>query len=164
MHMPATGKDGDMAGFHRLSPSSLKSMYTSRVIAILVLGAVVSACFMVPVLDDLMPLVVLGYAALALYMLISPIVFYKRYRYRFDDDKVEVRRGVVWVSHTLIPLERIHQIDVVKGPVNRMFGLADISITTAGGTSGVQFLEEDVAEEIVEHINNTVVALLKDRV
>ena len=66
-------------------------------------------------------------------------------------------------SHILVPVERIHQVEVVRGPINRMFGLSDVVVTTAGGTVKVQFLEDGVAETIADSLNESVIRLLKSR-
>jgi membrane protein YdbS with pleckstrin-like domain len=80
-----------------------------------------------------------------------------------DDDKVEIRRGIITITHSLVPIERIHQVQVAKGPINRMFGLANVNITTAGGIATMEYLDEEVAESIASKLNEYVVRLLKDR-
>lgn len=167
----ATDKSGFTAdGYRRLVPSSKKSMYLFNGIIFIFLTILMAVVviFGLPSMEtDSMAVFILTvalYASCVVYLLVAPIVFYNRYRYRIDADKAEIRKGVFWISHKMVPVERIHQVDVVRGPINRMFGLADVIITTAGGVAKIQYLEEDVAEEIVNNLNNTVVALLKDRI
>lgn len=167
----ATDKSGFTTdGYRRLVPSSKKSMYLFNgiLLAFVTILAAVMVVFGLPEMGSeamtAFILTVVLYALCAMYLLVAPIVFYNRYRYKIDADKAEIRRGVFWISHKMIPVERIHQVDVVRGPINRMFGLADVIITTAGGVAKIQYLEEDIAEEIVNNLNNTVVALLKDRI
>ena len=100
---------------------------------------------------------------LAAYWIVGPEIFYRRYRYRIDDEKAEIRRGIITISHSMVPIERIHQVEVSKGPINRMFGLANVVITTAGGVTTLEFLDEDTAESIASRLNECVVKLLKDR-
>ena len=64
----------------------------------------------------------------------------------------------------MVPIERVHQVDVNVGPINRVFGLADVGITTAGGEVKIQFLKEDVAESIASKLNDKIVRMLKERV
>lgn len=103
------------------------------------------------------------YAIFLIYWLVGPEVFYRRYRYRIDDDKAEIRRGIIVITHSLVPIERIHQVQVNKGPINRLFGLANVVITTAGGVTTLELLDEDTAESIASKLNECVVKLLKDR-
>ena len=44
-----------------------------------------------------------------------------------------------------------------------MFGLANVVITTAGGVSTLDMLDEATAESVAAKLNETVVRLLKDR-
>lgn len=153
-------------GYRVLDRSCLKSMYLSRMITVVVIAVIFFAVYKAeasaPELYRYIAVLVL--VVVIVYALFSPIVFYKRYRYRMDDEKVEVRKGILYISHVLVPIERVHQVDVNAGPVNRLFGLADVSITTAGGVVTIQFLEEDVAESIATKLNDIVVRMLKERV
>ncbi|MFA6805069.1 MAG: PH domain-containing protein, partial [Candidatus Methanomethylophilaceae archaeon] len=90
-------------------------------------------------------------------------IFYRRYRYIITSDKVDVRRGIIIVRHTVVPIERIHQVEVVSGPINNMLGLADVNITTAGGITTIEYLEKDVADTVAEELNRVVEKILKDR-
>lgn len=156
-------------GYRVLDSSCLKSMYLSRIIAvILVLLVFYGIWFSLEGMgsegDVYRYAVIVIAVVIVVYALVSPFVFYKRYRYRMDDEKIEIRKGIVYISHTLVPIERVHQVDVNAGPVNRLFGLADVNITTAGGAVSIQFLEEDVAESIATKLNDTVVRILKERI
>ncbi|QHK17974.1 PH domain-containing protein [Methanomassiliicoccaceae archaeon DOK] len=103
-------------------------------------------------------LVVIG-----VYGLVEPQITYMRYRYRMDDDKIEVRRGIIYITHDMVPIERVHQVDVSEGPINRMYGLANVNITTAGGVVTIEYLKSDVAEAIASKLNEKVIKLLKER-
>ena len=60
-------------------------------------------------------------------------------------------------------MERIHQVNVSKGPILRKYGLADVTITTAGGVATLQFLDEEIAEYIASNLNDKIVAMLRAR-
>ena len=45
---------------------------------------------------------------------------------------IEIRQGVVWRRITSVPRSRVQHIDVVQGPVLRRYGLAALTIHTAG--------------------------------
>ena len=156
-------------GYHVLPPVSKKAMYLGNLIKFVVLAVAVnvfrwalveSTDGMVDVINAVM-LVIL--VAGTLYLFISPEVFYNHYRYRIDEDKVEVRKGIITIRHILVPVERIHQVQVSKGPINRHYGLAEVDITTAGGSIAIEYLEESVAEGIATKLNDSVVNILKQR-
>ena len=152
-------------GYRVLNPLCLKSMYLSRAIGIVIMAAVFYLIY-IETLDTEWAARWLAviFVILLAYCAVGPFVFYKRYRYRMDEDKIEVRRGILYITHLLVPVERVHQVDVRVGPINRIFGLADVGITTAGGEVSLQFLEEDVAEGIATALNDKIVRMLKERV
>ena len=155
-------------GYRRIVPASLRSIYIGRAIGLLISAAVfVPLIVCSDVFEEyagpvrLVSMILL--AVVAIYLLVSPIVFYRRYRYTLDDEKLEISRGIITIRHILVPVERIYQVEVVRGPINRMFGLSDVVVTTAGGTVKVQFLEDGVAETIADSLNESVIRLLKSR-
>ena len=156
-------------GYRVLPASSKRAMYLGNLIKLLILAVGVNLVrFGILALTD-------GYTDLVnasmyavfiagfLYLIISPGVFYDHYRYRIDDEKVEVRKGIIVIRHVLVPVERIHQVQVSKGPINRHYGLAEVDITTAGGSVAIEYLEESVAEGIATKLNRSVVDILKQR-
>ena len=48
---------------------------------------------------------------------------------------LELQRGVVVHRASSIPYERIQQIDVERGPIERMFGLSQLVVRTAAATT-----------------------------
>ncbi len=157
-------------GYRRLDHVCMRSMYLTNLLYLtLVLIVSVSAVvFSTELFGDAESTgrLVVSVVALVIiaYLLAGPIVFYRRYRYRMDQDKLEIRRGIVTITHDMVPLERIHQVKVIRGPINRHYGLADVEVTTAGGTVTIQMLREDVAESIASSLNDIVVGILRERV
>jgi membrane protein YdbS with pleckstrin-like domain len=76
---------------------------------------------------------------------------------------VDVRYGIVILRHILVPIERVHQVEVSRGPVNNMLGLANVNIITAGGVATISYLELDEAEKIAERLNDLINRMLRDR-
>ncbi len=48
------------------------------------------------------------------------------------DSGLEIRRGVWWRSQISVPLARVQHTDVHQGPLQRRFGLAKLTVHTAG--------------------------------
>lgn len=65
--------------------------------------------------------------------------FFKTLEYQIDNDAVRLKKGVFWRIRTTVPYNKITNIDVTQGPIERMFGLSHLKIQTAGasGTQGV---------------------------
>lgn len=161
----AAGGTENISEFTMLNPVSKKAMY---LVNIIMLAFLVAACtaitFFIPESQGIWGYVLWILAAIAIiYLLLAPVIFYKYYRYRMDDDCIETRSGVIFRSHVLVPVERVHQVEVNKGPVLRKFGLAKVTVTTAGGVVTLEYLDEPVAEDIASHLNEKIIKLLKAR-
>lgn len=61
-----------------------------------------------------------------------PPLEYRRSRYRVDEELIEIERGVVWREWIAVPRSRVQHLDVSQGPMMRRYGLAALSIYTAG--------------------------------
>ncbi len=88
--------------------------------------------------------------------IITPFIRYERYRYRFTDEEIDVKEGVLFVTRNVVPIERLHKISMHSGPLDRMFGLSKVVVTTAGGDVLIRFLEQQKAEELVGHLKNRI--------
>jgi hypothetical protein len=57
---------------------------------------------------------------------------YRRTSFVISAAGCEIRRGVVWRRIITVPLSRIQHTDVTQGPLQRAYGLATLSLYTAG--------------------------------
>ncbi len=155
----------ELSDFRTLNPLSKNAMYLGNLIVLAIPVAITVALGLyLKSYTDFRFLAMLALAAIVVvYELVSPPIFYKYYRYRMDDDCIEVRSGVIFRAHTLVPVERIHQVEVKKGPILRKYGLATVTMTTAGGTVSLEYLDEPIAEEIAQHLNEKIIKMLKAR-
>ena len=58
---------------------------------------------------------------------------FRRFAFRLAGGVLHVRRGVFVHREKIIPVDRMQHLDVDRGPVERAFGLARLSVFTAGG-------------------------------
>lgn len=61
---------------------------------------------------------------------------YVRWRaetYAIADGAIRHRHGVISPDETVVPLTRVHSIDVAQGPIQRLFGVNELHVQTAGG-------------------------------
>jgi membrane protein YdbS with pleckstrin-like domain len=49
-----------------------------------------------------------------------------------DDTGFRIRRGWVWQSESLVPRARVQHLDIHRGPIERRFELATLTVYTAG--------------------------------
>ncbi len=86
----------------------------------------------------------------------APVIRYNRYRYRFTDEEIDVKEGLIFIERNVVPIERLHQVAMRSGPIDRMFGLTKVIVTTAGGEVTIRFLEQEKAEGIVENLKHRI--------
>jgi putative membrane protein len=71
---------------------------------------------------------------------------YRTMRFRFDDEGVWKRQGLLWRSEVNVTYRRIQDIHLTNGIVQRWLGLATVSIQTAAGSSTAEVTIEGVLE------------------
>ena len=72
-------------------------------------------------------------AAIALSILAAaPDRIFRRLRYRLSERLLQVVRGWLFHRDTVVPLVRVQHLDVVRGPLDKMFGTASLVVHTAG--------------------------------
>lgn len=57
---------------------------------------------------------------------------YHFWRYQLTKDSYRAERGVIFKRYISIPYERIQNVDIYRGILDRIFGLSDLQIQTAG--------------------------------
>jgi uncharacterized protein len=105
----------------------------------------------------------IGLFGLSVLSLTWPRIEYKNYRWRLDDQSLEVHRGV-WFKHRIsVPLGRVQHADVAQGPLLRKFGLGTLVINTAG-TSNAQIEISGLAHEVAIKLRDRLVQQTQSRV
>ena len=108
-------------------------------------------------------LVIAAVAVSALYTLLAPPIRFKRYRYLIAKDRIEIIEGLFFIRRTIVPIDRIYQIDIRKGPLDNAVGVAKVMVTTAGSSAAFRFLEPEAADEIALYINETVLNKIQEK-
>jgi len=89
--------------------------------------------------------------------------FYRTADYRLTDDEIEYRRGVFFRQKTTVPYNRITNVDVVQGPIQRLVGAGAVGVHTAGyaGQVGAELTIGGVGD--AEEIKDQVLAKVRRR-
>ncbi|HEV7812602.1 MAG TPA: PH domain-containing protein [Leifsonia sp.] len=95
--------------------------------------------------------------AVVVITVISLVVAPRRARsigYRMRDDDLLFRRGIMFQRFVSVPYGRMQLIDINRGPVGRMLGLADLKFVTAAAATGVLIpgLPEAEASELRDRL------------
>lgn len=75
-----------------------------------------------------LPVLTLGAVVTA----VAPARRYARLCYGLSDRILQVMRGWLFHTDTVVPLVRVQHLDVVRGPLDKMFGTASLVLHTAG--------------------------------
>ena len=90
-----------------------------------------------------------------IFSLIRVYKTYKKKAFALRDRDVHYKTGWIWRRQTTLPYNRIQHCELSSGPIDRVFGLAEIHIYTAGGSNSditIPGLEIDRAKRIKKMI------------
>jgi len=79
-------------------------------------------------------------AAVAIAMLAAYAVFcyflayltHRFWRYELTDNSLKIEKGIIWKKYISIPYDRVQNVDIYRGLVDRILGLSDLHVQTAG--------------------------------
>ena len=146
-------------------PEQLPRYYFAyEAIALAVVLAVVGILAATGILTAMNPLVPLIAGAIVLvvfgYLTWWIPAFYRTAGYRFTTDEVEYRRGVFFQQKTTVPYNRITNVGISQGPIERLVTAGAVGIHTAGygGQMGAELTIggvtdfEDIQEQILDRV------------
>ena len=81
-------------------------------------------------------------------VIVLPLLWFRyiTLRYRFDDEGVSMRVGLLFRKEVLLTYRRIQDIHVTRDIVQRWLGLATVGIQTASGSAGPEMKIEGILE------------------
>lgn len=118
-----------------LEPGQLKAMRITAALTALVgvvvalgLDAVLNLRAQTPLGLVILP------AALSLfyYALVTPVRRFRRWGYAKTEDELHVAHGIFVHTETSVAFHRVQHIDVAQGPIERMCGVCQLVLNTAG--------------------------------
>jgi membrane protein YdbS with pleckstrin-like domain len=86
---------------------------------------------------------------------VRPPRLYGAWSYRIDDRVLETRSGLLFQVSRLLPLSRLQHVDLHRGPLERIFGLASLVLHTAGTHSAsitIPGLDAETATRLRDHL------------
>lgn len=153
------GDDDALTKLHPNYSHALRVQTTLTAIPFLVGALVLEAVFRS---ENLFPSGVIAgpvlLIALALIIRIPQTRFNAR-GYQMGADRLRVVRGLMFRADTVVPFGRVQHIDVNQGPLERFFGIATLTLHTAGNHNASvslpglgEELARDMREDIRGHI------------
>ena len=103
--------------------------------------------------SSLAVLPVLGALVLSVLLIfVLPPLLWRRWRYEIRPLEVDLQRGLVRVTRTLVPMARVQHVDTRRGPLQRRLGLSTVVFYTAAGPNEIPQLASGTAAEVRDRI------------
>lgn len=147
---PAAGAPRTPA--YQVSPSAI-GLWTleGAISSVLLLAVGIAAAVLVPseapaflrFLAAVAPYAAGVYAVVA--MAIRPRLRYRVHHWEVTEESVFTLTGWITQSWTIIPIARIQTVDINRGAMQRLFGLASVAVLTASSKGTVEIVHLDAA-------------------
>jgi uncharacterized protein len=87
---------------------------------------------------------------------VVPTWRYRVHRWELGPQAVFTRTGWLVQERRIAPISRVQTVDTYRGPVDRLFGLANVTVTTASSAGAVHIvaLDVDVADHLVAQLTD----------
>ncbi|MEV3903148.1 PH domain-containing protein [Mycobacterium sp. NPDC050551] len=87
---------------------------------------------------------------------IAPVWRYRVHRWEIDAQAVYTRTGWLIQERRIAPISRVQTVDTQRGPLDRLFGLANVTVTTASSAGAVRIvaLDSEVADRVVAQLTD----------
>lgn len=95
-----------------------------------------------------------------LFIVVVPMWRYRVHRWDVNvgsgTPAVYTRTGWLVQERRIAPISRVQTVDTYRGPLDRLFGLANVTVTTASSAGAVRIvaLDDDVAERVVAQLTD----------
>ncbi|WP_054708596.1 PH domain-containing protein [Bacillus sp. JCM 19041] len=81
----------------------------------------------------------------AVWSLFKPYILYKSWRYEADHEFLQLKSGIWFEEHQLVPMAKIQAVETQQGPILRRYGLSSISVQTTGSSHLIEALRKEDA-------------------
>ncbi|HET7196500.1 MAG TPA: PH domain-containing protein [Nocardioides sp.] len=97
---------------------------------------------------------VLVVLALATYVVVVPLWRYAVHRWEVTDTAVYTQVGWWTRERRIAPMSRIQTVDYSEGAIERLFGLASVTVTTASAAGALEIsgLDRELAQRLAEEL------------
>jgi membrane protein YdbS with pleckstrin-like domain len=98
------------------------------------------------------------------YVVVMPRWRYRVHRWETTDEAVYAAAGWIWQEWRVAPLSRVQTVDTVRGPLQQLFGLATVTVTTASAKGEIKIdgLDHALAVDVVDRLTATTQAIPGD--
>lgn len=89
-------------------------------------------------------------------VVVAPLWRYRVHRWEISPQAVYTRTGWLVQERRIAPISRVQTVDTYRGPLDRLFGLANVTVTTASSAGAVRIVALDarVADQVVAQLTD----------
>jgi len=89
-------------------------------------------------------------------VVLVPIWRYRVHRWEISPQAVFTRSGWLVQERRIAPISRVQTVDTYRGPLDRLFGLSNVTVTTASSAGAVRIvaLDAPVADRVVAQLTD----------
>ncbi|WP_285730746.1 PH domain-containing protein [Nocardiopsis sp. ATB16-24] len=82
---------------------------------------------------------------------------YRVHRWEATDTAVYTSSGWLWQEWRVAPMSRIQTVDTARGPLQRVFGLSSVTVTTASAAGPIEIagLDHALATQVADQLTDT---------
>jgi membrane protein YdbS with pleckstrin-like domain len=93
---------------------------------------------------------------IAVFAIVVPLWRYRVHRWDVSPQAVYTRTGWLVQERRIAPISRVQTVDTYRGPLDRLLGLANVTVTTASSAGAVRIvaLDSEVADRIVAQLTD----------
>ena len=93
---------------------------------------------------------------IVVFVVVAPLWRYRVHRWDIDPNAVYTRTGRLVQERRVAPISRVQTVDTERGPLDQLFGLANVTVTTASSAGAVRIvaLDSDVADRVVTQLTD----------
>jgi membrane protein YdbS with pleckstrin-like domain len=93
---------------------------------------------------------------IVVFVVVVPLWRYRVHRWDIDSKAVYTRTGWLVQERRIAPISRVQTVDTERGPLDQLFGLANVTVTTASSAGAVRIvaLDSDVADQVVAQLTD----------
>ena len=138
----------------RVSPRARLMWLATSLLEGAVLLAVLLALVRIDAVELPMWVLLVGAAAVAAYVAVVPQWRYLVHRWEVTDTAVYTQTGWWARERRIAPMSRIQTVDHAEGAIERLFGLATVTVTTASAAGALEIVGLDslVARRLVDEL------------
>ncbi len=91
---------------------------------------------------------------LSVFLIVYPFLKYAFYSYGYNDNRIVIKKGVIFKTQIVLPVKQIQDLHVYEGPIMLIMGLGGVSVSTAGSNFNIACINKNQATQMVNELES----------